>query len=426
MPTTEAAISPSEKREALEDVLNSQTFSRSAQLRSFLQYVCEHELSGHLEEISEYQIAVHALGRTPDFNMTEDSAVRNRAYELRQRLEKFYSSERTDAQVRIDIPRGSYVPRYSRPPLTPKAPAAEVQLPEPMLPRRSRLRPAFWFVIAGCFSFLVIGVLAGVLLSRNRPPEIVKDAWGPLADPGEQILISMATSLHMMVRPHIAPHALRFTAPDELYSIYGPNRPLPEGTKLYMEPSQIAVPFGEVVAATTLCRMRSEFGGLYQILPESEAPVPALRGRNSVLLGSGTNSTAAVVLLRNMPLTIDYTKQDNFAVIDQRKPADKETLFVSQPSDQPVPITTYGLLTILTTTDSTGRRRRILIVSGSSSASIQAGVEFFCSPSHLRELRARLGGSFPPNYQVVLRCKAVGLRLISYEYVMQIVVPKGL
>src|SRR5579884_3321084 len=260
MSTTEAAISPSEKREALEEVLKSQTFARSAQLRAFLQYVCEHELSGRLEEIIEYQIAVHALGRTPDFNLTEDSAVRNRAYELRQRLEKFYSSERPDAPLRIDIPRGSYVPRYSRPALVRKTPAAVARGGAPGISKLSGIRPPLWLVAAVCFVFLAAGILAGVLLSRNRqprivppqivPPQIVKDAWGPLADPGEQMLISIATSLHMMVRPHITPHKLRFPVPEQLYSIYGPNRPLPEETTLYMEPSQIAVPFGELVAAT--------------------------------------------------------------------------------------------------------------------------------------------------------------------------------
>jgi len=55
-------------------------------------------------------------------------------------------------------------------------------------------------------------------------------------------------------------------------------------------------------------------------------------------------------------------------------------------------------------------------------------VEFFCSPVHMRQLKERflaagLSG-FPPTYQVVVRCKTSGLRLLSYEYAAHVVIPK--
>jgi len=56
-------ISPDEKRCVTERVLRSQTFSRSDQLRRFLQYICEKDIEGKADEINEYSIAVEALGR---------------------------------------------------------------------------------------------------------------------------------------------------------------------------------------------------------------------------------------------------------------------------------------------------------------------------------------------------------------------------
>jgi hypothetical protein len=161
--------------------------------------------------------------------------------------------------------------------------------------------------------------------------------------------------------------------------------------------------------------VRTAFGGGYQILPESEAPVAALRGRNAILIGTGTNSEAARTLLRNLPLTIDYNSSDRFCVLDQRKPSGQNELFPSQPVGQPVPSTTYGLLSVLTWPESGGKVKRTVVLSGAASAGVQAAAEFFCSPTHMRELKERLHG-LPLAYQVVVRCKTSGIRLISYEY----------
>src|ERR1700730_11231294 len=110
-PTT-SPVSESEKRAALAAVLASESFARSEQLRSFLSLVCEMEISGRAAELTEYLIGVNALGRPPDYSPLEDSSVRTRAYELRQRLNRFYSTENPDPAVRIELRKGSYAPEF--------------------------------------------------------------------------------------------------------------------------------------------------------------------------------------------------------------------------------------------------------------------------------------------------------------------------
>ena len=417
MVTSEPPVTESEKREALEAVLSSRSFARSAQLRALLRYICEREWSGQAADLTEYQIAVDVLGRRKDFNLTDDSSVRNRAYELRQRLEKFYSAENPDAAIQIDIPRGGYVPFYIRrqPPVTALQPSSlKAALAPSMLPVvLSRRR--YWPLAAVAVACLAVGALAGAWFSQPHPAAILKEAWGPLAEPSDPLLIAIATNLHMIVRPHIQEHPWRFAAPPRLEEVYGPMRPLQPGTPLYMEPAQLSVPLAELAATATLSNMRVAFGGGYQILPESEAPVAALRGRNAVLIASGTNSEAARTLLHNLPLTIDYDAENRFCVLDQRKPAGQNALFVAQPTGQPVPSTLYGLLSVLTWPESGGRTKRTVIISGAGSAGVQGAVEFFCSPAQMRDLKTRMHG-FPAAYQVVVRCKTSGLRLLSYEY----------
>lgn len=101
-----------EKRAALEQVLQSATFTRASQVRNFLRYICEMEIAGRGAALHEYLIAVEAMGRPAAYSTDSDSSVRRRAYALRQKLESVYANELTDARIRIEVPKGSYVPRY--------------------------------------------------------------------------------------------------------------------------------------------------------------------------------------------------------------------------------------------------------------------------------------------------------------------------
>ncbi len=416
MVTSEPPVSESEKHGALEMVLNSRTFARSAQLRALLRYICEKPPG----ELSEYQIAVDVLGRRKDFSLTDDSTVRNRAYELRQRLEKYYSTENPEAGIQIQIPRGGYVPFYTRQQPSVVAVPSKLDVPAPVVEVKPRWATVRWPLVLLVLGCLAVGVVAGWYANRQRPPAVLREAWGPLAELDDEMLISVATNMHLIVRPHIPAHPWRMPAPPNLATIYGPSRPLPSGVPLYMEPAQLSVPLAELSAAAALSQMRMAFGGTSQILPEAEAPAAALRGRNAVLIGSGTNSESARVLLKNLPLTIDFTDNDQFALFDQRKPAGQNERFVSQPVGSPVPSVLYGLLSVITWPESAGRVKRTVVISGSGSAGVQAAAEFFCSPGRMKEMRDRFRAAgwkgFPPSYQVIVRCKTSGIRLISYEY----------
>src|SRR5215470_10485062 len=128
-------ISTKDKRAALELVLKSSTFARADQLRSFLRFIGEMELEGKAEEITEYLIAVKALGRTNDFSALEDSSVRVMARSLRQKLEDFYFHEKPEAEIRIELAKGSYHPRFVRVEREPVSkPAPDIHAPE-TLPR---------------------------------------------------------------------------------------------------------------------------------------------------------------------------------------------------------------------------------------------------------------------------------------------------
>ena len=101
-----------EKRAALEQVLQSATFTRASQVRNFLRYICEMELAGRGATLHEYLIAVEAMGRPAAYLTDSDSSVRRRAYALRQKLESVYATELAGARIRIEVPKGGYQPRF--------------------------------------------------------------------------------------------------------------------------------------------------------------------------------------------------------------------------------------------------------------------------------------------------------------------------
>lgn len=66
--------------------------------------------------LSEYVLGVNVLGRPEGYSPAEDSCVRTRAYELRQRLRAYYDTEAPHDPIRIVIEKGGYCPRFERAP----------------------------------------------------------------------------------------------------------------------------------------------------------------------------------------------------------------------------------------------------------------------------------------------------------------------
>ena len=134
-------------RAQLSRILDSADFDATGRERRFLSHVVEEALSGRGDRIKAYSIAVEVFGRGESFEPQADPIVRIAAGHLRRALERYYlTSGHTDPIV-ITIPKGSYVPafsRRSRPPLAdlpvPLVPLVSATVAEPPVrPMASRL-----------------------------------------------------------------------------------------------------------------------------------------------------------------------------------------------------------------------------------------------------------------------------------------------
>jgi tetratricopeptide (TPR) repeat protein len=95
----------------LETVLGSDPFARSQRLKAFLRWVVEQHLAGRQSEITERRIAQAVYERGPDFDAKLDGTVRSEAIRLRNKLREYYDTC-GDQPQRIEIPKGSYVPKF--------------------------------------------------------------------------------------------------------------------------------------------------------------------------------------------------------------------------------------------------------------------------------------------------------------------------
>lgn len=104
-------------RKQLSEILQSESFVRASRMKRFLEFIVEETLAGRAAQLCEYSIGVSVFDRSESFEPGLDPIVRNDARRLRQKLLEYYqgASFRNSGRILIEVPKGSYVPTFSRP-----------------------------------------------------------------------------------------------------------------------------------------------------------------------------------------------------------------------------------------------------------------------------------------------------------------------
>ena len=100
-------------RHHLEEILASHAFAGRKRTQDFLRLIVDHTLRGEIDSLRERMIGAEMFGRPVGYDTGSDSVVRVRASEVRKKLAQYYSECGEDRPVvRIEVPSGSYVPRF--------------------------------------------------------------------------------------------------------------------------------------------------------------------------------------------------------------------------------------------------------------------------------------------------------------------------
>ncbi|WP_421857508.1 tetratricopeptide repeat protein [Oricola sp.] len=151
------------------------------------------DLAGESDRLKGFAIALDVFDRAEDFDASTASVVRVQAGRLRELLDTYYAGEGAHDPVRIDVPRGGYVPSYKytgakRPqtaeePTEPHSPAAAAEVQRSREPADA-VPPAnhehlvqiirnirySWFGLAAVFA-LMIGMIVQSMIFRPGDPD---------------------------------------------------------------------------------------------------------------------------------------------------------------------------------------------------------------------------------------------------------------
>ncbi len=194
-------LSAEARQRLLRRILASDSFRRSKRLSDFLTFVVDAEVAGSADAVSEQLIGQQLYGKQAGYNAAEENIVRVDARRLRQALESYFREEGSAESIRLDIPKGHYVPRYytkrnqdpvhqdqDPPDSTPSA-----RFPAPLQRRH---------VISGLLG-IGLGFLVGAVLPRFLPgpssPQTERSSSNPLLamldDPDRDTLVVVPDSI---------------------------------------------------------------------------------------------------------------------------------------------------------------------------------------------------------------------------------------
>lgn len=431
--TSPATISPEQKRQALEQTLQGQTFSRADQLKRILRYVCEMEIAGRADEIKEYSIATEALGHPAAYSPGDGSSVRNRAQSLRHKLQEYYDNENPGAEIQILLQKGSYVPCFIQRPEVirePEAPPGAIApTPPPVTPPPNTRRGFAFAFAAGALAVLVLGAGLPALSSWIKPTaaaeEALRETWGALLKPGADVVLCIGSPPSLLVKSwNVDPTLFNkdvSPAPDGIADWYAGLHMANDGGKIYMGKSLNTMLSGDALAAVRAVRVLTTSGASVQVLPEAGLRPLALRGRNVLLIGSPNYSPYAARVLRSSPFSVYFdTVSKEEVIADGRPEAGAKQIFRPRRDEFGQTTLSYGLITIIPSQSASKKNEQTVVFSGIGSAGSQAAMEYFASAADAKDFRERLKREglvdIPASYQVIVRCGVDRLLALSWAY----------
>jgi len=148
----DATIFAQEIEAELKKILASPPFRRAERSSQFLDYVVRMTLAGSAGMLKEHAIGVRAFRLGSDeYDPLIDNKVRVEAGRLRSRLAAYYEELGQHDPIRIDLPKGTYVPTFSRNGVVQLLPKTEREASSPapaadtLVVRKGR---AWWLAVA--------------------------------------------------------------------------------------------------------------------------------------------------------------------------------------------------------------------------------------------------------------------------------------
>lgn len=373
---------------ALEEILASSPFRGSRRYPTMLRYIVEKTLANQHSELKERTIGVEVFGRNPAYDTNADPVVRFTASEIRRRLAQFYQESGTTSRIVLELPSGTYIPRFhlrshepveheqSAAPSEPESHPAIADL-APELPHPARTLWPYYLLT----TLVMAAVGVGLFIRSIRQRDPVLEVWAPLLNSPNPVLISAGRPLQASGEP-----------PEEPNISIGDHMLRPEFR----------------VSITTLDAIANIVGYLKTFqkpfhIHEANSNTLADLHEQPVVLVTGNDNKWTVLLLK--PLRFHFVQQGQFSYIDDaQNPAFRgwSVYFPKPLSEQTADYAIVGRFYSPTTGGP------VIVVAGISSNGTEAAGEFIVSPKDLAMLeKSAPSGGVRRNFEAVLKVEVV-------------------
>lgn len=384
-------------------IVASPAFVRSPFLTNFLLYVCNRQLRGREQEITEYQIGINALGRPHSFHTGEDNIVRNYARHLRRKLSEYFDNEGSLEELTIDIPKGHYRPVFRHrstldpivsPEVVPANADADVSIgsesasePSPRHQKIHQRNPILWLAVSLALGALI--AVSTVLSLRSHRAQInggMDPLWGPFWS-GDPPLVIFSNAVFL----GNSKDGLRTSSISDA---------LQAGPAGY---NDTYTGIGEVNSVYELTRLFEDHQATFTLKRSLLVTWDEARRRNLIFIGAVAENPA----LREIAVNPDFihVSGDGFSGIANLHPRPGERTLFSR-TEHPLS-EDYAVLALMPGLEP---GRKILTFSGLTTFGTQAAVEFACRHEGAAQLlQATRGsdGSIRP-FEAVIETKIAG------------------
>jgi hypothetical protein len=445
-------------------IAESHSLGKSPRLADFLRYVCDRQIRGRDDEITEQQIGVKVFGRSEGYNSNDDNIVRNYARILRKRLEDYFRKEGRDEPLVLSIPRGGYIPVFS--PRDGVATESGVEpVAEPVIDDvpsafhapgvsfaardaaavQGKLR-APWLLAAGAMLLAVVAALIGYFAGQtrehwqpfqSRAARLSRQFWGTLFDQHRDTFVVPADGGLVMMQSFTR---TKVNLPDYVTGIYRSPDDISVGMEGFVAVNpedqaklthKVAVLASRRYTSVVDLAISSRVSELREIVPERlvvrfarDLHMDDLHAGNAILIGS--NDANPWVSLFEPQLNFQFTPGIEYggsgAIVNTHPLSGEGTLFRSITGDPAN--RTYGLIAYVPNLENTGH---VLLIEGVNMAGTQAAGDFLFSPEQMQPMLERAldaQGNLQP-FEVLLETSSIGAAASRSRVLSERVHPLG-
>ncbi|MDG7000318.1 MAG: hypothetical protein JRN15_14540 [Nitrososphaerota archaeon] len=298
----------------LDRILESRYFRHCTRGKQFLNYVVREKLEGRSENLKERSIGVAVFRRAATYATGDDPVVRVQAGDVRRRLDQYYQECSDQAEVRIELPIGSYIPEFRQEPASPslavppnhishRALHAPTSVNGPAGGSARWWRAAFFILVAIVIAVSVAAafiemshsgrvVNQGLPLAQTIDPNsVLGKFWAPVLSTSQPVMIYLAKGVTYRPSPEIYEEYARTHHGAFAMQVQRANEPLPlnPDTKLLWKQMSLYTDFGvaagDVDDAVRLSTLFGRIGKPDQVRIGSNFSYADLSNSPTVLIG---------------------------------------------------------------------------------------------------------------------------------------------